>query len=839
MPYIYDMKKLVVLILIIIASNTSKARNHSDSLWNIWNDTTEKPSDRIIAIDNIIFNNYLFIKPDSAFVLAKWMYDLAVENNLEKNIGVALMLMGGSYYFRSEYDSALMYDNLALNHFIDIDEQGGQASALGNMANILTDQGNYQKGIEYYHRSLKLHESLGNKRGQAIQLMNIGLIYMGQSEYDKALEYINSSLSINELIDYKYGIADCLNNLGSLYRSLGDLAKSQEALKKCLKIYEIIDDGQGKAILYNSIGNTYALSKDYAKAMEYFDLALVIQQQMGDKKYEAKTLIEKGNLYFKLNELVKSNSNLESGLKIAEKIGAIHQIRDASKSLYKNYKSMGQSQRSLSMLEQYNLIRDSISNEENERSLIRQEYKYDYEKQALTDSIYAADQDRIVAEAHRNEIIKKDKTRNFLVIAGLIIVLLSISIWSRMRFTKRSNRALKIAKQKAEQSEAFKQQFLANMSHEIRTPMNAVMGMTNLVLDTELKDKQRSYLTMVKKSSDNLLHIINDILDLSKIEAGKMELEEIDFSLTDTIDQVRNTLLYKTEEKGLELLVKVDEDLPNIILGDPVRLNQVLINLAGNAIKFTDEGSVLIELKNEAGIVRFNIIDTGIGIPGEKLKSIFDNFSQANTSDTRKYGGTGLGLSISQQLVSMMGGSIAIESELGCGSNFYFDLEFKEGDITRYEERIAEEESVDGSILDGLNILVADDNEFNRIVASDTLQSKAKIKIIEAKNGKEAIDKLDESIDLILMDAQMPIMSGFDASINIRKLENEKLNKVPIIALTASVLRTDLDRCFDAGMNGYIPKPFKAHELIIGIANALNIRVKLGKKVDVKKDGPY
>lgn len=382
-----------------------------------------------------------------------------------------------------------------------------------------------------------------------------------------------------------------------------------------------------------------------------------------------------------------------------------------------------------------------------------------------------------------------------------------------------------IQKVRAEKSEAFKQQFLANMSHEIRTPMNAVMGMTNLVLDTELNKVQKDYLSKVKKASDNLLHIINDILDLSKIEAGKMELEEIDFSITELVDQVKSTLQHKAEAKGLEILTSVNVT-NNVVIGDPIRLNQVLINLAGNAIKFTEKGSVSIEVSESANKLYFEIIDTGIGIPKEKINAVFENFGQANTSDTRKYGGTGLGLSISQQLVDLMGGRIQIESEVDRGSNFYFTLDLKEGNRERYEKRLDGDQNVDGKILNGLTIIVADDNEYNRIVARDTLLSKSDVKIFEATNGQEAIDLLDDSVDLILMDAQMPVLNGYDATRHIRSLENSSLNNVPIVALTASVIRTDLDKCKDAGMNGYIPKPFKAHELIIGIAEVLDIELK-------------
>jgi CheY-like chemotaxis protein/anti-sigma regulatory factor (Ser/Thr protein kinase) len=364
------------------------------------------------------------------------------------------------------------------------------------------------------------------------------------------------------------------------------------------------------------------------------------------------------------------------------------------------------------------------------------------------------------------------------------------------------------------------------MSHEIRTPMNAVMGMTNLLLDKTPREDQFDYLDGIKKSSDNLLHIINDILDLSKIEAGKMELEEIDFSIADSVKQVKQTLNHKAEEKGLELVVTIKGNVNDVVLGDPVRLNQVLINLAGNAVKFTEKGSVNIVITSSDEGVQFSIIDTGIGIPEEKLQTVFENFSQANASDTRKYGGTGLGLSISRQLVELMGSGISIESKEGSGTTFSFIVDFKAGSAEHLEERLALERSVDGTILNGLRILITDDNEYNRIVARDTLKSKANVEIHEAENGQEAVDMVAKTdYDAVLMDVQMPVMNGYVATQNIRAMEGAK-GHTPIIALTASVLRVDLDKCTDAGMNSYIPKPFKAQELIAGIATVLGIKLR-------------
>ena len=388
-------------------------------------------------------------------------------------------------------------------------------------------------------------------------------------------------------------------------------------------------------------------------------------------------------------------------------------------------------------------------------------------------------------------------------------------------------------REKAEKSEQFKQQFLANMSHEIRTPMNAVMGMTSLVLETPLDGKQKSYLEGIKKSSDNLLHIINDILDLSKIEAGKMELEQIDFSIAGLVDQVKQVIRHRADEKGLELITIIASDIDDVVIGDPIRLSQVLINLAGNAIKFTERGSVSIEVIKETGGIRFSVNDTGIGIPEDKLQTVFESFSQANASDTRKYGGTGLGLSISRQLVGMMGSNIAIESKEGSGTTFSFIVEFETGSAERLEQRMALEQNIDGSILDGLKILITDDNEYNRIVARDTLKSKANVEIFEAINGQEAIELVSKNqFDVILMDVQMPLMNGFDATRYIRTNFESPAKDTPIIALTASVLRIDLDKCKEAGMDSYIPKPFKSQQLITGIAQVLNLTLKVKNAIE-------
>ncbi len=384
-------------------------------------------------------------------------------------------------------------------------------------------------------------------------------------------------------------------------------------------------------------------------------------------------------------------------------------------------------------------------------------------------------------------------------------------------------------KEKAEQSEKFKQQFLANMSHEIRTPMNSIVGLTSLLHKTELDDHQKKYLNVIKKSSENLLVIINDILDLSKIEAGKMDFEKISFSLAESLDTVYHSMLIKAEEKNLLFNIVIDQSVPPIIVGDPTRLNQILYNLAGNAIKFTQTGSVTINISeiNKQGMtsmLQFCVTDTGIGISEDNSSKIFDSFSQATSDTTRKFGGTGLGLTISKQLIELQGGSISVKSELGTGTSFIFKIPFSIGTTKDHlEEQVLIE--ITGEQLKGIRILLVEDNEFNQMVAIDTLADLIpELKIETAENGVVALEKITSNdYDVILMDIQMPEMDGFDATKCIRQLNSEK-RTIPIMAMTANVTPEEVTKCFESGMDAYISKPFETQDLL----NKLN-RLVVGK----------
>lgn len=378
---------------------------------------------------------------------------------------------------------------------------------------------------------------------------------------------------------------------------------------------------------------------------------------------------------------------------------------------------------------------------------------------------------------------------------------------------KKAEFEMRDAREEALQAKEAQENFLANMSHEIRTPMNGVMGMSNLLLESPLNESQKEYVQSIKESAENLLNIINDLLDFSKIKSGKFHIDSEDFNIADTVRKAIYPLQVKAQEKNLALHCYIDTNVPETVMGDALRLQQMIINLTANAVKFTQDGSITIKLypvsqDGEDVMLGIDVADTGIGIAAEKLDRVFELYTQSDKNTSRVYGGTGLGLAIVKQLAELQHGTITVTSEVGKGSVFTVHIPYKVKAHAVKKEVKAQE--VKNGMLQGLKILIAEDNLINQKVVVYTLKNQG-AEVSVAGNGKEAVKALEDNHHhLILMDLQMPEMDGYQAT---RYIRTEMNNSIPIIAMTADAMKGESDKCIDAGMQDYISKPFDPKDL--------------------------
>jgi signal transduction histidine kinase/CheY-like chemotaxis protein len=564
-----------------------------------------------------------------------------------------------------------------------------------------------------------------------------------------------------------------------------------------LKIFDGLKNKNQMVNSYFLLGNAYNWLDDYDKALYYLLRASNSIEQLEDADTKAKTLGSLAILYTKLKEYDKSISYFNEALNVA-KDGASPAIKaQIKKSLGNLYIDLTQYDKAIEVLNSA-LHLAQASPTEGQLVKIHQFLSSAYEK--LGDYKNALD--------HYRKYFELDKQ----------VTSEEVNLKTKALHIKYDLEELKKQKEIAELSDKLKEQFLANVSHEIRTPMNGVLGMAHLLNKTNPTKEQEEYIEAIKISANNLMVIINDILDFSKINAGKIEFSENEFNFRDLIKGIIQILQVKADEKKIKIGCTIDYHVKDNLVGDPIRLNQILTNLMGNAVKFTEKGKVMLEVKlldqkDNTARIRMKIIDTGIGIPENKLQSIFESFEQAE-NNKRRYEGTGLGLTIVKQLVELQNGSITVKSKLNEGSEFIVDMTFRLGKNQLKQDVTPHYEQIEAMNFSNVGVLVVEDNKVNQLLVKNILRKYGFLNVDTAENGRFALNLLREkNYDLILMDIQMPEMDGYEITREIRNRLSKEMRNIPIIAITADASDKEKLKAKEAGMDDYVVKPYTPEEL--------------------------
>lgn len=690
--------------------------------------------------------------------------------------------------------------------------------------------GDYEQALDGYNMAMHIFEDIDDNKGVLFQFINVGLIHQYQKKYELAESLFNKAVALSQKIKFETGRIIAYNNLGISYQERGDYRTALDYFSRVLAFDLKEGDSINIGNSYNNIGIVYLGLKNYQRAQTFLQLSLRIKLAHADSQGYANTCNNMGETLMAMN-----NEEALLWLNKATRIATSHGYKTILLESYHILQAFYAQQKSykeaLEFNVKYHTLKDSLKLDNLNLSLDKWHKQYELERMAKK----AVQQDA--------ELIQQRNTEKVFVIVMLFLAVLAVFVIITLQRTKKLNKALSeqqlkiveqnnilqsnneeliYAKQKAEEATIAKSQFLSTVSHEIRTPLNAIIGLANLLNQNNPRDDQKTNLEVLRTSSNSLLAILNDVLDLSKLEAGKMQVDFVDFDLRSMVQYLFELFTPRAKEKGLLLTLDIDKEIPLKLTGDPLHINQVLSNIISNAIKFTDKGSVqiaivLIQKTNSMCSISFSVSDTGIGIAPEKQQSIFENFTQADNNTTRNFGGTGLGLSISKKLLSMLNSNLELKSSIDAGSVFSFKLDFAifHSQIST-QKTIVNNQQV-SSVLVGKQILVAEDNHINVFVIKQFL-SKWNMQLTVAENGKQATElALANHYDIVLMDLNMPIMDGYEAA---KIIIAEKPDTI-ILAITANQ-DTEVEKLVSmSGMRGVISKPFQPEQLMNRLQDAL------------------
>lgn len=733
-----------------------------------------------------------------------------------------------------------------------------KAQSLRSLGNAYHGKGINEPALEAFYEALEISKSYNDLNGVARAELNIGNVLNREGLYDQALEFFLKAYDKGETIGEKRFMAYAANNIGNVYMNKGDTVQAIKYYQTSIDLKEEINDFRGMINSYNNIGLIYKNRGEFEKSIEYYQISLDLVNQLDHRQGLSMVLNNLASLHVAMaekalhsNDYASRNQNLQKAVDFGERamivtreVGSLPRESSVAESLMRAYRGLRQYEKSLEYAQLYIHIRDSLFNEE--KTAIIAEMQARFETQQQLQEIH---NQQLIIERQEAEFQSQLNQRNLLLVLILFLISVTILLWIQFRSRKKSSKLINeknqmlgfaydelqttneelhttneelVAQQEiirenlekkiavATQMLEFKQKFMAQISHEIRTPLTGVLGITEAFSKTPLNEEQSRYLEILKYSGESLIGIINDVLDYSKIEAGKLELRTKVFSIKEMLQSSVNLFSQNAKEK-VSLELNLPDDMPEYIEADELRLGQVIRNLLSNAIKFTDKGSVkLFALITEpdAGsgqaMLKVSVKDTGPGIDKSQIGSLFKPFSQLRRDHLRPADGTGLGLSICKEIVEKHGGEIGVISEPGKGSEFWFSVKINVR--TKPEESLKKISSSVTPFNRTLKVLLVEDKEINQRVMK-LLLAGMNHKVTLASNGREAITLFRPGMfDLILMDIQMPVMDGMEAAQTLREQYNNSLP--PIVGLSANALEGDREKYIAQGMDEYLTKPF-------------------------------
>ncbi len=762
----------------------------------------------------------------------------------EKRIADINNSLGGLYKLKGDFESAKVNYEAALKYAKLNYDSMLMATNFNDLGVVYFETGNYTRASDYYLKAANMRSQMGKRgrNGLIISYNNLGVLNRRFDKLNVSLEYYKKGLELAQELNDDLRTSTFYNNIANIYRKKKEYEKALTYLERGLELSKAMGAKSKKAQFLYNIGVSYFEQGNYDEAETILNEALGIYQDIQEKTGVAKTCLQIGENYVAKGEANKGLEFLLLGKDISADIKYHAGMEHVYVQLSDAYAATGDHVTAYEHRKKYQYLKDSLDANEQHQMVLDVQQKYEaifetreqaraIEKLSTEKELIASKQLTLMAMLILALLTASFFLLYFMRVSKLNTALKNtkVEIEAKNDSLKQTNTELRKAKELAESAAKAKEDFLSTMSHEIRTPMNAVVGMTNILLDEDPRAEQVEYLSTLKFSANNLMTLINDILDFSKIEAGKIQIEQLEVDMRHMMHQLHETFKVSMAKNGVEILLEYENfNLDRNVICDPTRLTQVISNLVSNAVKFTQKGHVKIicslnDVIDNHAKIQFSVMDTGIGIEKSRQEEIFESFTQASSSTTRLYGGTGLGLAISKRLVELQHGKIKVDSEVGVGSVFTFELSFGLG--AKLETTMLSNPSKDTSLarsgLKGRRILLAEDNKINQMVAIKILK-KWDVLVTVANDGLEALDFIKtEDFDVVLMDINMPNMDGYEATRAIRKLSDEKKNSIPVIALTASAFLSVEEAVIQAGMNDHVGKPFRPDELFQRIVRAL------------------